>query len=214
VSIVPARSLTEATSELLGAYRAVRRAADRLPPLRRTGVVAQLADSSAAAHRAMQTRHDEPRATQALADLHQAFAEDDWLVRANRWRRRLVVLLGIQAAAVVALVLSILAAVRGLGESLIHVGADRGVVVIAFSLMVFLVQASDRYGSWDKKLDRTTMDALRRAERNFYAATGGRAPLVRRDHGLRLAVALLPAAAWLVACLFLGLLLISATQPG
>jgi hypothetical protein len=53
---------------------------------------------------------------------------------------------------------------------------------------------------------------LRDAERRFYAAIGGRPPLVRRAHGLRLAVALVPSVAWLVVYLIAGLLLISWTS--
>jgi hypothetical protein len=208
----PAKGVTEATTDLVAAYRVVRRAADRLPLLRRAGVVAQLADSSAAAHRAVIGRHDDPEAERALRELHGAFAGDDWLLRLNRWRGRLFVVLGIQAATVVALMLWIASAVSGLGEKLVVLGADRGVFVILLALALFGVQAWDRYHGWDRKLDRPTMDALRTVERRFYAAIGGRPPLVRRDHGLRLAVALVPSVAWLVVYLIAGLLLISWTS--
>jgi hypothetical protein len=209
---LPAKSLSEATSELVAAYRATRRAADKLPPLRRTGVVAQLADSSAAAHRALEVRHNEPGAAHALLQIHQALAGDDWLVRLNRWRGQLFVVLGIQAVTVVGLMLSIVFTVGRLGREVLILGADRGVVVIAFALMVFCIQAWDRYHSWDKKIDRPTMDALRTAERTFYASTGGRPPLVHRDQGLRFAVVLLPSTAWFVAWLLIGWIVISLTQ--
>jgi hypothetical protein len=195
----------------VAAYRATRRAADKLPPLRRTGVVAQLADSSAAAHRALEVRHNEPGATLALLQIHQALARDDWLVRLNRWRGQLFVVLGIQTATVLGLMLWIVSAVSHLGQTVLILGADRGVFIICLALMVFCIQAWDRYHSWDKKIDRPTMDALRTAERTFYTATGGRSPLVRRDHGLRFAVVLLPSTAWLVAWLLIGRIVISLT---
>jgi hypothetical protein len=209
---IPAGSVTAVTTDLAAAYRAVRRAADSLPALRRAGVVAQLADSSAAAHRAVIARHDDGEAERVLRELHGAFAGDDWLRRLNRWRRGLFAVVGVQAATVVALVLWIVSVVSGIGQTLVVLGADRGVFVILLALGCFGVQLSDRYHGWDRKLDRPTMVRLRDAERRFYAAISGRPPLVRRDHGLRLAVALVPSVAWLVVYLIAGLLLISWTS--
>jgi hypothetical protein len=184
---IPADSVTVATTDLAAAYRA-------------------------AAHRAVIARHDDPQAERVLRELHGAFAGDDWLLRLNRWRRGLFVVLGIQAATVLALMLSIVSVVRRLGQTLVVLGADRGVFAIILALAFFGIQLSDRYHGWDRKLDRPTMERLRGAERRFYATIGGRPPFVRRDHGLRLAVALVPSVAWLVVYLIAGLLLISWTS--
>jgi len=212
MSDVRGQSIARVTADLVEAYRAVRRAADRLPLLRRVGVVSHLVDGCAAAERALRTRHSAPACEAVLHGFREALDHDDVLSRLNRRRVGLATALGIEVTLVLGLGLSILSDVEGLGESLVNEGADRGVLVLLFALIALTIQVMDRLALWDRRLDRPTQQGLRAAERKFYAVIGGHPPLVRRDQLVRWSAALVPGLAWSLGIMIAGLLYIRATS--
>jgi hypothetical protein len=177
------------TSELIDAYREVRREVDKSGFWERTAALAYLVDSSGSAYRALEQRHSAPGATESLKAVHDAFAADDLMRRANMWRKRgfgiMSVLFGVTGVSVILFSIKIISMAASESRSIIAAG---GAVMLLFAAGGAVKAGIEAF--MDSKKLSATEERLRPVEIRYFEIIGGSPPRIDRVDLLRVAGAL------------------------
>jgi hypothetical protein len=173
------------TNELVDAYRKARRDVDKSFFFERAAAVVYLVDSSGAAYSALIQRHDVPGALASLKAVHDAFAADDMLRKANTWRKTVFAitstLFGISGISVLVVGIEIIGKAAAAGQ---------GIVAAGGSGMLIIAAASAIKGGYDTFVDHkpsATEVTLHPVEKRYFEVVGGSPPTVGRVELLRVA---------------------------
>jgi hypothetical protein len=184
-----AKLIEDRTCELVEAYRGVRREIDASGYFERMAAIVYLVDSSELAFNALVAKHSVPQARDSLKEVHDAFAAEDLLHKANIWRKQgfaiVSAIFGITAISVLILAISVIGKAVSESRSIIAAGGGLALVFLAGQTMKV---GYDSYCS-SKQLS-STEKKLRPFEERYFQVVGGSPSNVNRVDLLRVAGAL------------------------